>query len=74
MNGKKYINCLRNFSVCPNKEAMRLFRTNINYFGYQIAFAKSKITRWAILADEPKKIKEFRPDLPKETDVSDNTR
>ncbi|QQD16463.1 TlpA family protein disulfide reductase [Sphingobacterium sp. UDSM-2020] len=67
-------NYLATFPARSNEEAMRLFRDDIDrYFGYQVEFTEKEMGCWIISARDPTKITTFSLDLPKETNMSDNT-
>lgn len=67
-------NYLATFPARSNEEAIELFTADIDrYFGYRVEFTEREIGCWIISAKDPKKITEFPADLPRETNLSDDS-
>ncbi|RKO70767.1 TlpA family protein disulfide reductase [Sphingobacterium puteale] len=67
-------NYLATFPARSNGEAVKLFTADIDrYFGYRVEFAEREIGCWIITTNDPRKITGFPADLPRETNLSDNT-
>jgi thiol-disulfide isomerase/thioredoxin len=68
------LNYLATFPARSNQEAIKLFKADIDrYFGYRLEFTEREISCWIITTNDPRKITEFPADLPRETNLSDDT-